>query len=332
MDPYLNSIPDEGGEEIKKRIRARDGSDTEEQPTKRARSDTSALLPPGNDEPNLEDPPKPESDLNNYNHERLQKGLRYVNEAAKRKVTPRTQEFLKLHKDAYKVALEGQAPAEAARAVVQAMDQVYYSAAFYLKARSPEEYDRLMSYLKLRRLELLANYGDYLGQELQEIRADLKAAAIGASSDVREVAIRLGPPKSWIDIAEQLDSEDMSNLRQHVDVACGILGIDSNHMLWLIKEWAERNRFFHNKIRLYISDCHFNSLAGQIHRDLKELQNVAPDQETAKQYERVLINIRDEYFDVMNPHDPEHWIANEKARKLLQEKFERNKKRAQKRG
>ncbi|KAK0510959.1 hypothetical protein JMJ35_006511 [Cladonia borealis] len=100
MDPYINSIPDERGEEIKKRVRARDGSDTEEQPTKRARADTSALLPPGNDEQNLEDPPKPETDLNNYNHERLQKGLRYVNEAAKKKVTPRTQEFLKLHKDA----------------------------------------------------------------------------------------------------------------------------------------------------------------------------------------------------------------------------------------
>ena len=47
-----------------------------------------------------------------------------------------------MHKDAYKVALEGQAPAEAqARAVVRAMDQVYYSAAFYLKARSSKEYD-----------------------------------------------------------------------------------------------------------------------------------------------------------------------------------------------
>ena len=33
--------------------------------------------------------------------------------------------------------------------------------------------------------------------------------------------------------------------------------IDSNHMLWLIKEWAERNRVFHNQIRQHISDCHF---------------------------------------------------------------------------
>ena len=100
MDPYLDTIPDDRGEDIKNRVRERDGSDSEGRPIKRARADTSALLPPGNNEQNIEDPPKPESDPINYDRERLQKGLRYTNEAAKKKITPRTQEFLKLHKDA----------------------------------------------------------------------------------------------------------------------------------------------------------------------------------------------------------------------------------------
>ena len=51
-------------------------------------------------------------------------GLRFDNGAAKRKITPRTQEFLKLHKEAYKVALDGEALDKASRAVVQAMDKV----------------------------------------------------------------------------------------------------------------------------------------------------------------------------------------------------------------
>ena len=46
------------------RVRKRDGSDSEERPIKRARVNTGALLPPGNDEQN--DPPKPEGNLNNY--------------------------------------------------------------------------------------------------------------------------------------------------------------------------------------------------------------------------------------------------------------------------
>ena len=65
MNPYLDTIPDDLGEEIKKRVRERDGSDSEGRPTKRPRADTSAILPPGNDEQNIEDTPKPESDLNN---------------------------------------------------------------------------------------------------------------------------------------------------------------------------------------------------------------------------------------------------------------------------
>lgn len=331
MDPYLDTIPDDRGEEIRKRVRERDGSDSEERPTKRARADTSSLLPPGGNEQEVEEPLKPEDDLDKYDRERLQKGLRYINEAAKRKITPRTQEFLKLHKDAYKVALDGSASEKASCAVVQAMDQVYYSAAFYLKPRSSEEHEHLMHYVKLRRLELLANYGDYLGQELQEIRADLKAAAAtGASSAVREAVLELGPPKTWLTIADELAGANMGDLRKHVYIACGVLGIDPNHMLWLIKEWAERNRIFHNQIRQYISDCHWSRLAEQVCRDLKELLNVAPDLDTAANYEKVLLSIQNEYFDVISRDDPEHWFPNEKARKITEEKMAREKKRAQK--
>ena len=330
MDPYLDTIPDDCGEEIKKCVRERDGSDSEGRPTNRARADTSALLPPVGDGKEIEEPPKPEDDLDKYDRERLQKGLRYINGAAKRDITPRTQEFLRLHKDAYKAALDAGAPEKASRAVVQAMDQVYYSAPFYLKPRSSEEYEHLMHYVKLRRLELLANYGHYLGQELQEIRADLKAAATGAGSDVREAAPELGPPKTWLTIADELAGANMDDLRKHVYIACGVLGIDPDHMLWLIKEWAERNRFFHNHIRQYISDCHWGSLAKQVCRDLKELLNVAPDLDTAANYEKVLLSIQNEYFDVISRDDFQHWFPNEKARKLTEEKLARQKKRAQK--
>ena len=329
MDPYLDTIPDDCGEEIRKRVRERDGSDSEGNPTKRVRADTSTLLPPEGDGQEVEEPPKPEDDLDKYDRERLQMGLRYINGAAKRKITPRTQEFLKLHKDAYKAALDAEAPEKASRAVVHAMDQVYYSAAFYLKPRSLEEHVHLMYYVKLRRLELLANYGDHLGQELQESRANLKAAATGAGSDVREAALELGSPKTWLTIADELAGANMGELRKHVYIACGVLGIDPNHILWLIKEWAERNRTFHNQIRQYISDCHWSSLAEQVCRDLNELLNVAPDPDTAASYEKVLLSIQNEYFNAISRDDPQHWFPNEKARKLTEERLAREKKRAQ---
>ena len=75
----------------------------------------------------------------------------------------------------------------------------------------------------------------------------------------------------------------------------------------LISEWAERNRTFHNQIREYIADCHWPRLAEQLCRDLKELLNVAPDPETATKYEKVLLDIQNEFFDTMSHDDPQHW-------------------------
>ena len=338
MDPYLSTIPDERGEEIKKRVRERDDTETEGIPTKRARSNTEALLSPELGEEDFTNPPKPETNVNGYTRERLQKGLRYINGATKRNITPRTRQFLSLHKDAYKTALESESPSEASRAVVQAMDDVYYSAAFFLNPDSQDHYKRVMRYVKLRRLELLANYGDYLGQELQGIRADLKAAAMGASSDVQNAAQRLGPPNKWTEIARELaeaDATDLAqadvkDLRKHVYDACNVLGIDYSHMVWLIKEWGERNRVFHNQIREYISHCHWASLADQISRDLKELPNVAGDEDEAAHYEKVLLHIRDEYFDIIDDDDPEHWFPNTKAKELTTKRSQLHSFRAEK--
>ena len=95
MDPYLNTIPYDQGEEIRKRVTERDGFDNEGRPTERARADTSTFLPLGGDGQEVEEPepPKPEDDLDKYDRERLQNGLRYIHRAAKRKITPRTRSF-----------------------------------------------------------------------------------------------------------------------------------------------------------------------------------------------------------------------------------------------
>ena len=49
-----------------------------------------------------------------------------------------------------------------------------------------------------------------------------------------------------------------------------------------------------------------------------------------KEYEKVLLCIRDEYFDVMSRDEPQHWLPNENARKLTEDKLARDEKQAQK--
>jgi hypothetical protein len=110
-------------------------------------------------------PPKPEEKLDAYSHQRLEQGLEYIISASKRDITPRTRTFLKLHQEAYEKALADPFKNLAAVAVVQTLDRVYYTEAFYFKPRQGKDYEQLLAFVKLRQLELLANYGDASGIE-----------------------------------------------------------------------------------------------------------------------------------------------------------------------
>ena len=84
---------------------------------------------------------------------------------------------------------------------------MYYSKSFYFKPRSSEEHERFVDYVKLRQLELLANYGDYLEHEASLFRADLKEAFSGAHSEnpeILEASRGLSGPRTWTDIADEL--------------------------------------------------------------------------------------------------------------------------------
>ena len=281
MDVFRDVIPDEQGEHIRKRILERDGPDEKPQ-AKRARASTATLLPPDLETRDTE-PPQPGSDLSQYSRKGLQEGLSYINAAAKRNITPRTEVFLKLHKDAYKNALNDENPDMASLAVVQALDQVYHSSAFYLKPRSSEEHHKLMTFIRFRQRDMICNYGDYLGQEFQNFRVSLKGLSKGASDEVQSAKLSLAPPKTWVQIDDELNGESPIELKKHVYVCCGVLGIDPNHTLWLIDQWAERNGGFHNHIREYIENCQWSSLTTQLCLDIKEILNVAPDRDTIQQ-------------------------------------------------
>lgn len=204
-------------------------------------------------------------------------------------------------------------------------DEVYCSYTFYFKAQSPEEQERNQEYLRLRKIEFKANYGDYLGQELQEFRASLKEKKkpLVYNDPVHRAARNLGAGrggvKTWSEIAEELTEElnqtNWSRMRRDVDIACDFLNLDPQHMVWLIKEWGDRNRKVHNRIREHIENCQWNLLADQLCRDLKELANVEVDKDELAKYEEVMVHIRERYFIVYNRDDPRFWFANDRAKK-----------------
>jgi hypothetical protein len=115
------------------------------------------------------------------------------------------------------------------------------------------------------------------------------------------MVVTLGPSKQWTTIAAELKEAHTDQMKKNVDVASAVLGIDPEHMQWLIQESAaDRNNNFHNQVRDLITNCKWPQPAAHVCRDIKELLLVSLDSKTAERYEKVLLYIRDEYFEVEN--------------------------------
>lgn len=147
MDPYV-AIPEDYAKEVRKRLRDRDEEESKapnEQPrvqlTFASNADSSASI----------QPPKPEENLDAYNHQRLKQCLEFVISASyRRDMTPRTRIFLTSHQEAYEKALVNPLESPAAVSSVQALDKVYYTEAFYFSPREGKDYEQLEAFVKLR--------------------------------------------------------------------------------------------------------------------------------------------------------------------------------------
>lgn len=259
VDTIEATVPEDGREPLKKRIRDRDDDD-DESSRKRPRANTLALLSaePG-ELPEVPDSPPPvKEDLAKYTRERVKAGLRYINHTtATGKITPRTLTFLNLSKEAHKVALESETPSEKAVAVVQEYDRVYHAEAFLLQPQSAQALQRISNLTKLRRLQILTHYRDYIRPNLHDVRANnFKESSQGGRSKQAAAGTQhiRPPPRSWL---QELAETDPSALRKHVHIGCGILGLDTDTMLALITHWEDRNRRMcqsgarvHNRMRL----------------------------------------------------------------------------------
>ena len=303
----------------------RDGTIHEnERPIKHPRSDTKTLLPPGTLIGDVHVPPdiKYEEDVEKYDQKRLEAGLAFVHTQERRNITPRTQAFLGMAKDAYKIALEEEKEkSEAANRVVQKCDEIYFSNAFFFKPREPKEFEDFNWLLRMRRLEYQVNYGNDLGEELQGMSADLKkaASAAGAHDEQAKMAAQaLGPPYFWLEISERLEGLKGSVLRASV-----VLGVSESHLNYLISEWRDRNRVLHNQTRQFITDCHWSKLAHQLDRDIQEHAHVGcelGEGEAWKGTVDVMKGCRDQYFHYSPANNPAAWDRSDYAGQLTLEK------------
>ena len=296
----------------------------------------------------LQTPPKPETTINSYAKERLESGLLYVTTKLKRDLTPRTKDFLCMHQEAYQTALENTRQrvedVEESLKEVQTFDKIYCSHAFLNRTIPTPEMDCMKALLRIRESEILARYGDYLAQEVQDFRTDVYATRNDEEEeeDMRTVRPSFSNERLWTEIAEIMEVEGdevedwkrrpggteslQRNVRWALKKACATLGLDNEHMYWAIQQYATRNRRFHSNINTHIARCEWLVLARYIHVDLRDLPLVM-GLKAAAPFEQSVKNIRDRYFEIHYPDKPDTWFPNQHAIQLTRDKYKKEQQR-----
>ena len=284
----------------------------------------------------LEQPPTPEETLDVYTTERLKRGLRHAMIRLTRDLTPRTRSFLEMYKAAYQKAIDrGEEDEQQHQRHVVAVltyDRLYHSNAFLKHDLTSAEAKRVTAIRKVRELEILCKYGDYVGHEVQSLRKNIYKQQADSGDEIELAAARplLSSQQMWTEIAQILETEkdDIDRWMTYPEVdavehfvtvalrnACRILGYDFDHMYWAIQEYARRNRTFHNNINEPINRCQWSALANQIHADLRDLPLTLSFAEAAP-WRLSMITLRDKYLIVHDRDDPSTWTATPEANRL----------------
>ena len=267
-------------------------------------------------------PPQPEEDVNHYTQNRLQQGLQYSEARLTRKISPITHAFMKRYHDAYEHALES--ATERNIGAVFAFDEILHSKAFLQREFSNSEMELVHELQRLRELEFLANYGDYLGADTSELRHRSRELK---TPNYEQLSAR----NKWTTIADRLALQIQANssaedgVKAAVYAACTKIPLDYDQTIWTIQAYAERNGYCHNDVGDFIENMQWTRLAKRIYADLNDIPNAIPLTRSAElpSWIKAIETVRDRYLIVVDNDDPETWIPANRALELIKERIEK---------
>ena len=244
-----------------------------------------------------------------YTTSQVEKRLQYAQKRLTRKVSPITEDALTLYAEVATKLLQNDD--DYLKHSMRLMDEVLDSRLVFRRDR--EESGLAAELRRLRELEFVSNYGDYLSEATKELR-------IHASTAKRSGYENLSGKHRWTAIAERLKVQIQEGgdprkcVRGAVTDACSTYGWDVVHMLCIFETYAGRNDSVHSDLQDHIQHRRWAKLATLLHRDLRELPNVIPihlSSDISKWF-RTLQQIEEWYFTHLagDENDPDTWLPN----------------------
>ncbi len=268
--------------------------------------------------------PSPEKSPADYSHSKVEERLEYVHRAEERNLTPRSQMFLQLYKEAADNAL--QVVDEDVRACyytrLYRYDQ-FIQQNFWLCKEPTEQHKELeQKLLELKRLEYYARYGDHLTSELAEVKETARALRIESHEELQDY---------WTKINEKMRDEKLILERDGVQTdhrsvptllavwhVANTVNLPRERVIWVIEQYAQRSLLSHYTITQLMQTGDWSALAILLYNDAKDLAVTIPlsDARNLVNMSATISTLKERFFEV-EPGDedfPKAWTRTESAR------------------
>lgn len=266
--------------------------------------------------------PTPEERSNQYTFTRLQSGLAYAQSCLKRDISPRSELFLYLYKQEVKDAMTSENEEEKEKHIKMIMIQeTLIKEKHFLRPLQHQNTEMQGELLKLREVQYITRYGEYLKIIPNRLRAHAKKAKF----DDWEL---LAQGTFWTDIAAKIAEEDaayqlVKQKKASADIltfdttlavrrACYDLGIFDDLAFWSIAEYGDGNSSVHRDLDSLKKTGDFGMLAKILYADRREVNMTFSEIQSETDLDALAEIIQGEIeslFQCLDPEDPKTWVA-----------------------
>ena len=278
-----------------------------------------------------ENAPKPEADLASYDEPALVRRVEFGRQTVARKVSPRTDEFAQnyeaISSDTLDALRNDDISLNQKRAKLRSLDQAVHRDTSLMMVPKGNYKELMDNVQRLKRMEMLARYGDYLARDLNIFKKC-------AQKECKDDNVYL--QEYWSVTAKQLKEEQRIEAQEgeHANPArlttliavknvCHHMGIDLDQLLWTIDAYSERNLAFHSGFDELLQRGKYSQAAKVLYVDIQDLERLYKDEEPARNLNylgKILLQLRDRFFNVssIEADNPEAWEWTSEAKQLRQ--------------
>lgn len=265
--------------------------------------------------------PPAEHSSDDYTIPKVIERLEYAKRVEKRNISPRSEIFLQLYKDAAENALLVKDDEARQQFCIQLYryDKFIHYNGFMSKKPTEQQQTLEQQLLKLKKLEYYARYGDYFARELAALRESAALLKTENHEELQQYWTVINTKMQYERKLFEKEGQGLEPGRMPTLLAIWNAAIEvklpTERVEWVIQQYAERNLLVHSTVTELIQVGHWSKLAELLYNDEKDICLVIPPgmQEDIEKLSAIIRSLITKFFIIEegDENDPMTWRAND---------------------